>query len=77
MTLKEFANIKNMTLTEIARQLSYSRVHLTNVANGAPAGKKLTKKLVIWSSGALKADDLLYPDASSFTNSNNQTKDQV
>ena len=59
MKIKELANEKNVTLTKLAQQLGYSRVHLTNVANGAPVGIKLAKKLVEWSGGALTYEDLL------------------
>jgi hypothetical protein len=60
ITIKTLVREKQITLTDLARQLGYSRVHITNVSNGAPAGPRLAQKLVAWSGGRLKTDDLLY-----------------
>lgn len=61
MTIKQIAQSQGITLTELAKLMGYSRVHITNVANGAPAGPKLAKKLVAWSDRKLTTDDLLEP----------------
>jgi hypothetical protein len=58
---KQFVKQKNLSLTDLAKDLGYSRVHLTNVANGFPAGKRLAKKIELWSGGQVPAVCLLYP----------------
>jgi transcriptional regulator with XRE-family HTH domain len=61
--LKRIAKQKKITLTELAKQLEISRVHLTNIANGRePAGKRLAKKIEIWSDGQITHSELIYPD---------------
>ena len=60
---KRLVRRRNTTLKKVATELDYSRVHITNVANGHPAGKKLIAKLIIWSKGQLSVSDLLDIDS--------------
>ena len=59
---KRIVRQKNITLTQLARELNISRVHLTNVANGEPAGKHLAKQIEKWSDGQITHSELIYPD---------------
>ena len=58
---KQAVNKAGITLTDLARKFDVSRVHLTNVANGEPAGKKLADKIFKWSNGQITHTDILYP----------------
>jgi transcriptional regulator with XRE-family HTH domain len=58
---KKLVQEQNITLKDLAKQLRVSRVHLTNIANGAPAGKQLAKKIEAWSGGLISHSELLYP----------------
>jgi len=59
---KQLVRQKNITLTDLAKFFNVSRVHLTNIANGSPAGRRLAKKIESWSDGAISHSELLYPD---------------
>ena len=60
---KQTVNSSGITLTELAKILGVSRVHLTNIANGEPAGKKLAEKIFKWSKGKIVHTDVLYPQS--------------
>ncbi|RLI50020.1 MAG: hypothetical protein DRP09_20270 [Candidatus Thorarchaeota archaeon] len=59
--LKKVVKKRGLTLTQLAREFCITRVHLTNIANGEPAGKKLAKKIEEWSQGEITHTELLYP----------------
>jgi transcriptional regulator with XRE-family HTH domain len=60
---KQTVNSSGITLTDLAKILGVSRVHLTNIANGEPAGKKLAEKIFKWSKGQIVHTDVLYPQS--------------
>ena len=43
---KQLVRKRNMTLTSLAKYFNVSRVHLTNIANGSPAGRQLAKRIM-------------------------------
>lgn len=59
--LKKEVKRRRMTLTDLARHLGYSRAHITMVANGGPAGKRLAQKIEQWSEGNVPAICLIFP----------------
>ena len=65
---KRFVRDRKITLKSLAKELCVSREHLTNIANGAPCGKNLAKRIEHWSNGVISHSELLY--------SNNDLKKQ-
>ena len=59
---KQLVRQRKLTLTSLAKCLSVSRVHLTNIANGSSAGRQLAKRIEQWSNGDISHSELLYPD---------------
>ena len=59
--LKRYTKTQKITLTKLAQNLKYSRQHISEIANGQPAGKKLALKIEKWSNGHISHTELLYP----------------
>jgi len=58
---KQVIKNKKTTITYLAKYFNVSREHLTNIANGAPAGKNLAKKIETWTGGEISCTDVIYP----------------
>jgi len=54
---------RGVTIAEAAKELGYSRPYLTDILNGKyPAGRRLGEAFEKWSGGAVKKEDLVWPD---------------
>ena len=62
MTLKEYIfNEREITITQAAKELGYTRPHITAVCNGLPGGRRLAEIIEEWSSRKVKAIDVIFP----------------
>lgn len=51
---------RRITISEAARELGCTRVHLSNVVNGnSAASRKFAREIQKWSRGAIKASEVL------------------
>lgn len=60
ISLREYLEITGKSVTGAADELGVSRVRLSQLVNGKPAGRKLALKIQKWSGGVVKATDLFY-----------------
>ena len=61
MKLRKYLDLKQITVSDAASQLSVTPQRVYQLLNGDLPGAKLTLKIVEWSEGAVRTDDLLFP----------------
>jgi len=58
MELKEYIKWKRLSTPEVLEALDITRQHLWNITNGHPTGRKLALKIIRWSGGQVRFEDM-------------------
>ena len=60
--LLKYIKGRGLTITQAATILGITRQRLSGIANGQACGRKLAKRIEIWSEGHIYHSYLLYPE---------------